>query len=390
MSTALPATADAVVVGAGMVGAACAHHLADEGLRVLVLDRGSVAGGTTGRGEGNILVSDKEPGPALGLALLSYRLWQILASVLGPACELQAKGGLVVADTGAELSALTDLARLQGAAGVTVRELDARELPAYEPALARDLVGGVSYPQDLQVQPALAATLLLHLPRGIGAVEVVRGCAVRAVERRAGRAVGVLTSRGRVSAPVVVNAAGPWGGELARSFGAPVPVVPRRGVVLVTGPLQPGLIRHKVYTASYVADVASAEAGPRVSTVVEGTPAGTVLIGASRERVGFRDDVGVRLPARLAARAVRVFPVLSGAWALRSYAGFRPYTPDHLPVIGPDPRLPGLFHAVGHEGAGIGLAPATGALIAAAVTGRVPPLPPEPYLPARFGADRAA
>ena len=97
-----------------------------------------------------------------------------------------------------------------------------------------------------------------------------------------------------------------------------------------------------------------------------------MLIGASRERVGFDRPCSVEVVRGLAAQAVRLFPVLADVSLLRVYRGFRPYCPDHLPVIGPDPRVPGLLHACGHEGAGIGLAPATGALIADLLAGRAP------------------
>src|ERR1700733_16016685 len=88
---------DVVVVGAGILGAACSSFLARGGLRVAVVERGTVASGTTGAGEGNILVSDKEPGPELELAQLSHRLWRELAGDLGPGAELEPKGGLGVA-----------------------------------------------------------------------------------------------------------------------------------------------------------------------------------------------------------------------------------------------------------------------------------------------------
>ena len=387
MTGTLPRTADAVVVGAGIVGAACAHELAAAGLRVLVLDRGPVTGGTTGSGEGNILVSDKEPGPELDLALLSVRLWRGLAELLGPGCELEAKGGVVVAAAAGELAALHRLADDQRAAGVQAESVAPHGLRELEPELAEGFAGGMHYPQDHQVQPMLAAAMLLRRGRAGGRVQVITGCAVRQVLRDGGNAVlGVRTDQGDVAAPVLVNAAGTWGGEVSRLAGAPLPVLPRRGFVLVTEPL-PVLIRHKVYTAAYVADVASDDAALQTSTVVEGTRAGTVLIGASRERVGVDATIDWSVVARLAAQAVAVFPFLAGIRLLRVYRGFRPYCPDHLPVIGPDARAPGLFHACGHEGAGIGLAPGTAALVAAAVTGTAPPLPLNPFSPLRFGAD---
>ncbi|MCC2271195.1 FAD-binding oxidoreductase [Streptomyces sp. CT1-17] len=373
-------TCDVVVVGAGMVGAACALYAAREGLDVIVVDRGQVAGGTTGAGEGNLLVSDKEPGPELELALLSAGLWTGLAEELGRETEYEPKGGVVVAETPEALAGLETFAAGQRAAGVSALGVTADRLHDLEPRLAPGLAGAVHYPQDAQVMPALAAA---HLLRASGA-RLRTGRTVTGVLRGPGGTVrGVRADRGDVHAPAVVNAAGPWGGEVAALAGVHLPVLPRRGYVLVTEPLPPR-IRHKVYAADYVADVASDSAALQTSLVVEGTAAGPVLIGASRERVGF--DRSVSLPAlrALAAGATRLFPFLARVRALRTYAGFRPYLPDHLPAIGADPRAPGLFHACGHEGAGIGLSTGTGHLIAALLTGAAPALDLTPFRPDRF------
>ncbi|WP_369194913.1 NAD(P)/FAD-dependent oxidoreductase [Streptomyces djakartensis] len=381
-----PLTCDVVVIGAGVVGAACALYAARAGLRPVVVDRGPVAGGTTGAGEGNLLVSDKEPGPELELALLSARLWAELAGEgLGGAVEYEPKGGLVVAGGDRALAGLEKLAAGQRAAGVAAVPVPADRLHDLEPDLAPGLAGGMHYPQDAQVMPALAAA---HLLRASGA-RLLTGREVTGVLRAAGGAVrGVRTDRGDLHAPAVVNAAGTWGAEVAARAGVRLPVLPRRGFVLVTEQLPPR-IRHKVYAADYVADVASDSASLQTSPVVEGTPAGPVLIGASRERVGF--DRSLSLPAvrALAAGATALFPFLAGVRALRTYAGFRPYLPDHLPAIGPDPRLPGLFHACGHEGAGIGLATGTGRLIARALTGEPPDLDLGPFRPDRFPQEAA-
>ncbi|MEU1195289.1 FAD-dependent oxidoreductase [Streptomyces sp. NPDC005813] len=382
-----PFTCDVVVVGAGMVGAACALYAARAGLDVTVVDRGPVAGGTTGAGEGNLLVSDKEPGPELDLALLSGRLWSELAAQdgLGPAIEYEAKGGVVVAATPRELSALEAFADGQRAAGVTAEPVAADRLHDLEPHLAPDLAGAVHYPQDSQVMPALAAA---HLVRASGA-RLLTGRTVTAVLRApAGQVRGVRTDRGDIHAPAVVNAAGTWGADVAGLAGAPLPVLPRRGFVLVTEPL-PRRVRHKVYAADYVADVASDSAALQTSPVVEGTAAGPVLIGASRERVGFDRSFSLPVVRALAEGAIRLFPFLAEVRALRTYLGFRPYLPDHLPAIGPDARVPGLLHACGHEGAGIGLATGTGQLIAQVLTGAAPGLDLTPFRPDRFPEEAA-
>lgn len=384
-----PDLPDLVVIGAGVVGAACALAAAEAGLRVVVVDRGSPAGGTTGAGEGNLLVSDKPPGPELALALHSLAQWSRLADRLSqrtgaPAggFEFERKGGLIVAATAASLATVTALAADQRAAGVQVTDVPAGGLPDLEPQLAPDLAGGAYYPQDAQLQPVLATARLLAAARALG-TRVRTGVEVTGMLRRGDRVTGVRTTSGDLPAGAVLNAAGTWGQQVAALAGVRVPVLPRRGVILVTQPL-PLLVRHKVYAAEYVADVASEQAGLESSAVVEGTPGGTVLIGASRERVGFDPAMPVPVLRRLARQAVRLFPVLAGARVLRTYRGYRPYCPDHLPVIGPDPRAPGLLHACGHEGAGIGLAAGTGRLIAQVLAGQEPDVDLAPFRPERF------
>ncbi|MEV6953365.1 FAD-binding oxidoreductase [Streptomyces sp. NPDC051183] len=375
---------DVVIIGAGVVGAACAYYAARSGLSVAVVDSGPVAGGTTGAGEGNLLVSDKKPGPELDLALLSTRLWQELAAALPGQFEYEPKGGLVVAQDETTLKALRDFAEGQRSAGVVAAEVGPDGLYDLEPHLAPGLAGGFHYPQDSQVQPAQAAARLL----AASGAELYLGEEVTEVLTGPGGVRGVRTARRELLAPAVVNAAGTWGGAVASLAGSDLPVLPRRGFVLVTEPL-PRVVRHKVYAADYVADVASDSAALQSSGVVEGTPSGPVLIGATRERVGFDRSLSTEALRRLASQAAALFPVLAGVRVLRTYHGFRPYLPDHLPAIGPDPRVPGLLHACGHEGAGIGLAPGTGVLIAAALTGAEPPLPPDPFRPDRFAeADR--
>ncbi len=375
-------SADVVVIGAGVVGAACAWYATTAGLKVTVIDRASVAGGTTGAGEGNLLVSDKPAGPELDLALHSLALWADLATEIG-GFEYEPKGGLVVSESESALWALHRVCQGQRSAGVDAVEVAAAELAGYEPHLAPDLTGGCYYPQDAQVNPMLAAARLLAAARGAGASVRTR-VAATAMLRSGDRVVGVRTTAGDIAAGAVVNAAGTWGGEVADLAGVSVPIAPRRGFILVTEPLPP-MVRHKVYASAYVDAVASDDTGLQTSPVVEGTAAGPILIGSSRERVGFDRTLSVPVLEQLAADAARLFPVLVEAQVLRAYTGFRPYCPDHLPAIGPDPRAPGLLHACGHEGAGVGLAAGTGDLVASALTGRTAAVDPTPFRPERFG-----
>lgn len=372
-----------VIIGAGMIGACTAYAAARAGLDVIVLDRDAVGSGTTSRGEGNILVSDKEPGPELDLALASRAAWDgIVADVGADALEFEAKGGVIVASSATALDAVEGLAAGQRACGVRA---DAVADPCdLEPHLAPGLAGAVHYPQDAQVQPVLAAAAILAAAQRRGAVFRPKSEATGLRTTRAGAVSGVRTGCGDVwGADAVVNAAGTWSGVVGERLGAPIPVLPRRGFVLVTEPLPP-VVRHKVYSADYVDNVAASGAGLETSCVVEGTRGGTVLIGASRERVGFDRTLNPQIVARLAKQAVDLFPFLADVRLLRVYRGFRPYCPDHLPVIGPDPRVPGLLHACGHEGAGIGLAPATGDLVTDHLLRRADPAVATAFLPDRL------
>lgn len=378
---------DVVVIGAGMVGVACAFYCAAAGLAVTVVERGSVAGGTTAACEGNILLSDKEPGPELDLALLSSRLWSELADELGPdRLEYQRKGGVVVASSENTAAGLRSFAAKQRSVGIESVELTAGDLLELEPNIEPACAGGAFYPQDSQIQPMLATARILAHVRRLG-VKVLLGTEVTSFLRTAAGAVtGVRTTSAAmptISARWVINAAGTWSGAIADLAGAPIPVLPRRGFILVTEPL-PRVIRHKVYSAEYVANVASSDAGLETSVVVEGTRNGTVLIGASRERVGFDRSMSLPVVRKLAAQAVEVFPFLAQVSLLRTYLGFRPYCPDHLPLIGADLRVPGLVHATGHEGAGIGLATGTGHVIAQLLTDAAPDVDPTPFRPQRF------
>lgn len=378
---------DVVVIGAGIIGAATAYELTLRGLAVTVVDRGPVAGGTTGAGEGNILVSDKEPGPELDLALLSQRLWLELGDVL-PDMELDCKGGLVVALDAGPLDGLHRLAADQRDVGIDAQILQPDDLSSHEPHLSRDIAGGVLYPQDTQVQPMLATARLLHAACGRGA-KVLTYQEVIGIERTAtGAVAAVATAAGRIPCSHVVNAAGTWGGDVAALAGAPIPILPRRGFILVTEPVGQ-LVRHKVYSADYVANVASDTAELQTSAVIEGTRAGPILIGASRERVMFDRQVSFDVLGRLAAQAIRLFPVLAGVRVQRSYGGFRPYCPDHVPVIGPDARVAGLLHACGHEGAGVGLAPATARVLAEVILGHPTSVDLRAFDPMRFAMEAA-
>lgn len=380
---------DVIIIGAGVIGAACAHALSAAGLSVTVLEAQAPASGTSGQGEGNLLLSDKEPGPELTLAQASLELWEGLQARLReqlptdfPSIEYDRKGGLVVATTEPGAGPLIDFARRQTAAGVITDVVDHAAALELEPDLNPEITAAVHYPQDAQVQPVIATEALLAAARRLGAQTIMDARVVGPLGRAGSTITGVRTETTDYHADTVLLACGPWSGAVAESLGSRLPVRPRRGVLLVTTPM-PQRIRHKVYDADYVGAVGSDDRGLQTSSVIESTAAGTVLIGSSRRQSGFDDALDLEAAREIARKAIRIFPFLAGASVMRTYGGFRPFVPDHLPVIGADPQIAGLWHAAGHEGAGIGLAPGTAQLITELITGVEPSLDPAPFDPGR-------
>ena len=190
-----------VVVGAGIVGAACAHALTGAGFDVTVLERGAVAGGTSSSCEGNLLVSDKTPGPELDLAVLASVRWPQVAVELKdrlgdtfPSIEYEPKGGIVVAYSSAGADALLTFADTQRQAGVQARTITPEEALRLEPHLNPQIAAAVHYPDDAQVQPTIAVEALLASARQAGASVRTGERVVGAVrDATGGRILGVRT-----------------------------------------------------------------------------------------------------------------------------------------------------------------------------------------------------
>jgi glycine/D-amino acid oxidase-like deaminating enzyme len=255
----------------------------------------------------------------------------------------------------------------------------ADEVRELEPALTGALCGASLFPDDLQCAPREITRALAREAAEAGA-EVRTGARVTAVSGG-----GVLLATGeRVAAGAVVIAAGPWSAPLAESAGVRLPLEPRKGqLVRLRAAGGPPPVRHKVVDGSYLASVLSADAGLEITTVVETTWDGDVLVGSSRERRGFDTTVDVAVSAAMVERAARLFPSLAALPRAAAWAGLRPWLPDHLPAIGPSRAVSGMWLATGHEGAGVALGPITGRLIAQAYCGE-----PSPVDLARFAPDR--
>jgi len=373
---------DVLIVGAGIVGCGTAYELTKRGATVTLLDRGEVSSGTTGLGEGNALCSDKDAGPELDLAVAGMPLFDELDQLVGEPARIRRKGALVVHPDEATWAGEPARAERLRAAGVNAELLDPEQVRALEPRLSGTIHGALYVAEDLQCDPRAIARALAAWSAENGATVRPR-TDVAAIEPGRGVRLGDGTL---LAAEAIVLAAGPWSGPLAASAGLTLPVEPRKGQLTRLGLPEPdpAFLGRKIVDGSYLASVTSAAAGRQVSTVIETTWDGHVIVGSTRERCGFDETVDDNLAGKVRERAARLVPDVAGLIPDTTWVGFRPWLPDGLPAIGPSRAAAGLWTGTGHEGAGIQLGPITGRLLAEAITGEPPTIGLSPFDPDRF------
>ncbi|WP_326540916.1 NAD(P)/FAD-dependent oxidoreductase [Pseudorhodoferax sp.] len=358
--------ADCIVIGAGIVGAACARALAAAGLDVLVLDNGQP--GATAAGMGHLVAMDDNPAE-LALSSSSLAQWRDWAPRLPAACEPRACGTLWIAADAEEVAEAEHKQARLAAAGVASRWLDAAALRGAEPALRAGLVGALQVPGDgLVYAPAAAAWLLRQ--RGVrqerAQAVALLGDAVQLADGSTRRAPHRLLACGLHAAALCAD----------------VVLRPKKGHLLITD-RYPGTVQHQLVELGYVKSAHHAE-GDSVAFNVQPRPTGQLLVGSSRQFDTVDPAVEPAMLARMLQRALAYLPGLAALNAIRSWTGLRAATADGLPLLGAHPRQAGLWLALGHEGLGVTTAPASAALLAALVTGTAPPLDPLPYAPARL------
>ncbi len=361
---------DAIVVGAGIVGAACAEALSRAGLRVEVYEAAFAGSGTTARPMGHIVVMDDSEAQ-MALTRRSRELWQDFAPELPAACEDEAAGTIWVAADEEEMEHVRSKHEFYGARGVATEVLDGAELARLEPNLRPGLAGGLLVPDDRVLYPPAATRWLLERAVSRGA-RLSEGVEVLALGVRS-----VLTRAGERVAGAVINAAG---------FAAPrltprLPIEPRKGHLVITD-RHPGFCTRQLVELGYLKS-AHTPGRESVAFNVQPRATGQLLIGSSRELVGLDPAINRPLRDRMLRRAMEYMPALAHLSALRTWTGFRPATPDNLPLIGPWEPLPGLYIAAGHEGLGITTATGTAEILADQILGRAPRLDPAPYSPMR-------
>lgn len=371
-------THDVIVVGAGIVGAACAEALARAGARVRVLEAHRPAGVATAAGMGHILVLDDSEAQ-LALTKRSRDLWDARATDWPSAVERDTCGTLWVAADDEELAHVHTKLAWYTARGIEAEALDGSDVARLEPNLRSGLAGGLRFPGDSVVYPPAAARHLLDLARRSGATVDVDRAVVAVGDGRV-----TMQDGASLEADLVVVAAGLATPKLLDGAVRPAhfDLVSKKGHLAITD-RAPGFVRHQLVELGYLKS-AHGNATTSVAFNVQPRATGQVLLGSSRQLGATDPRIEREVLARMVRRALEYMPTLSALPVVRVWVGFRPATADNLPVIGPLPRAPRTWLATGHEGVGITTSLGTAELLADMVFQRAPALDPAPFSPARF------
>jgi glycine/D-amino acid oxidase-like deaminating enzyme len=366
-------TYDVIVVGAGIVGAACAAECATAGLKVLVVDRGPVAGGTTGAGMGHLVVMDDSE-EQFALTSYSLSLWHQLAPQLPAEVEYEQCGTLWLAADEEEMAEVHRKQKYYSARGVRVEVLDEAAVREAEPNLRPGMAGGLRVVQDAVLYPPCAAGFLLRQAKEKGA-ELKLGNSVRRCLVDGGVE---LEDGSKIKANHTVSATGPWSPALSRDL----PVRKRKGHLVITD-RYPGFVHHQIVELGYLKSAHGATKDS-VAFNIQPRKNGQMLIGSSRQYEAETTTVDQYMLDRMLKRALEYLPGLGQLSSIRAWTGHRAATPDKLPLIGPSVESERIWLATGHEGLGITTSLGTGRLLVDQLLGRPTAIPVTPYGPSRF------
>ena len=366
---------DVVIIGAGIVGSACAAECAREGLTVAIVEAGIIGGGATAAGMGHLVVMDDSEAQ-FALTRYSQQLWDEIRDELPSEVEHDACGTIWIAADDEEMTEALRKAKFYSDRGVPVEILDAQSLGEAEPQLRPGLVGGLRVPGDSVIYPPCAAQFFVDQALARGA-ELFLGAAVETITTDGIR----LRDGTSIAAGVIVNSTGSWSPELTPGLC----VKKRKGHLVITD-RYPNFLRHQLVELGYLKSAHSVTADS-VAFNIQPRKTGQLLIGSSRQYDVDESNVDVSILARMLDRAVEYLPGLRKLSSLRTWTGFRAATPDKLPLIGPHTEHKRLYLATGHEGLGITTSLGTAKLLVAQIMNRETAIPVAPYLPARIAQE---
>lgn len=365
---------DVVVIGGGAIGTSIAYNLSKRHVDVTLVEKDDIASGTSGSCDGFIFMQSKKPGAHLQMALESARMMEQLSVELQRDIEYEKTGGMILVKSKEDIPEMEKLVKQQRKSGLEVELLDAHQAQEIEPCLSSDIAGATYSSMDAQVNPIALCLALAETAENNG-VKILTDTEVTGINIANGKVESVVTTKGNIRTDIVVNAAGVYATLVGKMVGINLPIVPRRGQILVTESvprlLKRVIICNRYITSKFNPDQAQNPLG--VGLALEQTQAGNILIGSTREFVGYDRGVTPEGLQAILDHAQYFFPAIREFNIIRSFAGLRPYTPNGMPILGEVNGIKGFIVAAGHEGDGIALSPITGLLIAELVTrGKIP------------------
>ncbi|SFB14846.1 sarcosine oxidase subunit beta [Lentibacillus halodurans] len=380
---------DVVVIGGGIMGAAVAYYCSKAGIDITVLEKKEIASGTSSRCDGNILAIDKDPGFDSQMSLKSQQLVHELGKKLDIPFEYRNPGSILVCENDMEMEAAQKWVNQQQEAGLDFSMLDREDLRNESDYFADDLYGGLACKTDATVNPYMFTYAMFDSANKLGA-KIHTNTEVINLSKDASGQFVIETNNGSFTAHKVVNACGIWAPYIGEMVDVDIPIQPRKGQLIVASRQHPVGLR-KVMEFGYLiskfggkrqVDAITEKYG--VALVFEPTESQNFLIGSSREFVGFDVKVNHEITKNIAKRAVRFFPKMAEMTVIRTYAGLRPWTEDHLPIVSHVEEVPGFYVAAGHEGDGISLAAVTGKVIEEMISEQETSIPIDPLRIDRF------
>jgi glycine/D-amino acid oxidase-like deaminating enzyme len=420
----LPQEVDVVIIGAGIAGTTTAFFLAERGVKVVLLEKGRVAGEQSSRNWGWVRQQGRD-WAELPIMMEANRIWRGLASLTGEADLTFTQSGCIYLAKGpAEAAKYETWYEMARQHQLDTRMLSVQEIRERLPGMGGNWTTGMVTETDGRAEPSVAVPALARAAHRAGAT-IIEGCAARTLDIQAGRIAGVVTEAGRVRCDQVVLAGGAWSNGFAANAGTDLPQLMVRSTVARTeiapdtyssNISQPGLslrrradggytlatgdiAEHYLSPASFryatkflkllsmsARDVRLRLAAPKGFPGAWGTPSrwsGDEVSPFERMRV-LNPEPSPMVVRRIEARLGERYPALKGVRLAEAWAGMIDVTPDAVPVLGEDQRIKGLHFATGLSGHGFGIGPAIGRIMSDLLTGRSPGHDLTRFRPERF------